>query len=188
MGAIPFMKQTSTNNRVNNGPFAVLKRILSGRPAFETGATDQHNAVPAEAGHGAVANGAANPYLQSSGRKIYPVVKVASAHFHRSGDHAELRVHIHNDSQFDIQLDKIRLFGQTVELDRNLAPHGSAEFLVYRGHSFHARPDTRAELVYQIIGSNDYFMNPHEIMFRQESDGVYLVTELRSRDNQVSDV
>ncbi len=182
------MKQNSSTNKVSNGPFAVLKRILTGRPAFEAEALSHDSAVQAEGGHGVDPASTTNPYLQSSGRKIYPVVKVASAHFHRSGDHAELRVHIHNDSQFDIQLDKIRLFGQTVELDRNLAPHGSAEFLVYRGHSFHARPDTRAELVYQIIGSNDYFMNPHEIMFRQESDGVYLVTELRSRDNQVSDV
>ncbi|QQS19355.1 hypothetical protein IPL85_03640 [Candidatus Saccharibacteria bacterium] len=181
------MRQNEDNNVDTNGPFSVLKRIFSGEPAFQTDKKETQGSP--SGGHGAspAANGA-NPYLQSSGRKVYPVAKVSSAHFHRSGDHSELRVHIHNDSPFEIQLDKIRIFGQTVELDNNLPSHGSAEFLLYRGHSFRARPETRAELVYQIIGSNDYFMNPHEVMFRQESDGVYLVTELRSRDNLVSDV
>ena len=180
------MQQNQPKPEVNNGPFAVLKRILSGRPAFE--AIQGERGQQALSQHGGAVPAGANPYLQASGRKVYPVVKVASAHFHRSGDHSELRVHIHNESHFDIQLDKIRLFGRVVELDRNLAPHGSAEFLVYQGHSFHARPDARAELIYQIIGSNDYFMNPHDIQFRQESDGVFLVTEFRSRDNLVTDV
>ncbi|QQS17996.1 hypothetical protein IPL68_05080 [Candidatus Saccharibacteria bacterium] len=178
------MQHNQHTSPINNGPFAVLKRILSGQPAFEAKQVQLGSDAQAEQGVGQ----GVNQYLQSSGRKIYPVVKVASAHFHRSGDHSELRVHIHNASHFDIQLDKIKLLGRTVELDRNLSPHGSAEFLVYQGHSFQARPDTRAELVYQIIGSNDYFMNPHDIMFRQESDGVFLVTELRSRDNLITDV
>lgn len=180
------MQQNNQKPEINNGPFAVLKWILSGRPAFEVAQVEHGQEDPKE--HDGVAHNGTNPYLQASGRKVYPVVKVANAHFHRSGDHSELRIHIHNESHFDIQLDKIRLLGRVVELDRNLAPHGSAEFLVYQGHSFHARPDARAELIYQIIGSNDYFMNPHDIQFRQESDGVFLVTEFRSRDNLVTDV
>lgn len=180
------MQENNQKPEVNNGPFAVLKRILSGRPAFETAQTERGQVSPT--GHGRAVAAEVNPYMHASGRKVYPVVKVARAHFHRNGDHSELRIHIHNESHFDIQLDKIRLLGRVVELDRNLAPHGSAEFLVYQGHSFHARPDARAELVYQIIGSNDYFMNPHDIQFRQESDGVFLVTEFRSRNNMVTDV
>lgn len=180
------MQQNNQKPEINNGPFAVLRRIISGRPAFEVAQAERGQEVPNK--HGGAEPSGPSPYLQASGRKVYPVVKVASAHFHRSGEHSELRVHIHNESHFDIQLDKIRLFGRVVELDRNLAPHGSAEFLVYQGHSFHARPDARAELIYQIIGSNDYFMNPHDIQFRQESDGVFLITEFRSRENMVTDV
>ncbi len=180
------MQDNQKKPSVNNGTFAVLKRILSGRPAFEGAQTERGG--EAAAGHDTNTPDGTNPYLQSSGRKIYPVVKVTDAHFHHNGDHSELRVHIHNASHFDIQLDKIRLLGRTVELDRNLSPHGAAEFLVYQGHSFHTRPDARAELVYQIIGSNDYFMNPHEIIYKQESDGIFQVTELRSRDNLVTDV
>ncbi len=169
----------------NNSVFAVLARLLSGKPAFEQdGVVSEKSSGTQNVGPHQVAN----PYLDSSGRKIYPVVKVTNCHFHRSGDHAELRVHIHNESHFEVQLDKIKLFGQTVELDRNLRPHDSQEFLVYKGHVFGSRPHDKAELIYQILGSNDYFMNPHSITFRQESDGAYLVNTMVSNANTITDV
>jgi len=169
----------------NNGFLAVLARILQGKPAFEPDAVVTEK--PTET-HTTTSHTPKNPYIDSSGRKIYPVVRVAQCHFHRSGDHSELRVHIHNESHFEVQLDKIRIFGQAVTLNHKLREHDSFEFLVYSGHSFHSQPNNKAELSYQIIGSNDYFMNPHDITFRQESDGVYLVNEMHSSSNRITDI
>lgn len=114
----------------DNGAWAVFKRLASGRPAFETGTPAGRES---ESGHGAAVPGAGgSPYLQQSGRKVYPLVRVASCEFHRAGDHAELRVHVHNESAFEVELDSMYALGVKTELDTRLQPHGSREFLVYR--------------------------------------------------------
>jgi len=169
----------------DNGGWSVFKRILSGKPAFEGGVSTQGGS---EAAHSTNDAHASSGYLQSSGKKVYPVVRISKCDFHRAGDHAELRVDVHNESPFEIELDKLRALGVTTELDTRLQPHGSREFLVYRGHALHNQPQGKAELVYKIMGNGDYFMHPHDYVTQRESDGVYLITELRGNTSLITDV
>ena len=169
----------------NNGAWEVIKRVLQGKPAFEVDKTAQKS--PESDNHVAAAH-ADNLYIEQSGKKIYPVVRVTHCNMHMSGEHAQLWADIHNESPFEVELDSITLLGAKTELDYPLRPHSSREFKIWEGHVLHQDPQGVAELRYKIIDNTDYFMSPHEIIANRQSDGVVTISELRCSTNRITDV
>lgn len=162
---------------------SVLRRILSGKPAFTPQTThkaDDHS----EAEHGE----ASTDYFQALGHKVYPDVRVVKTEFHHSGDHAEVWVEIENLSHFDVELGTISAFGMTTQLNTRLQPHGGKQYRIYTGHVFSAEPRGWAELIYKLLGNGDYFMHPHQIMSRRESDGHWVIGELRAHPERINDI
>lgn len=168
---------------------SVLKRLLSGQPAFvPENSRSPKDSVHQEGMGGHVSGESQTQYRQANGRKVYPDVRIIKCEFHRSGDHAEVWVDIENLSHFDIELDKIRAYGLTTELDTPLKSHTGRQFRVYSGHAMKTKPSDKAELIYKIKGNGDYFMHPHYVIARPESDGVYVVSEFRPQANLISDI
>lgn len=159
----------------NNGVFAVLGRILSGKPAFE----DHSNALSAKQVTSNPHEGSVK-YVDDDGIKIFPKVYIQEVNFHVSRNHAELWVDVLNDSNYQIHVDKIRLLGRTTELDFNLEPGSSQNLLAYRGETITEKPDSRAELWYKIIDNNDFFMNRHTMIYRLNPDGTYSIDSFKA--------
>jgi hypothetical protein len=169
-----------------NSAWSVLSRILKGQPAF-IGDANSYSAQSSTAEeHGGHASH--DPYLQPSGKKVYPDVRVVKTDYHRGGGHAEMHVDIENLSHFEVELDNIRVLGVKTELDTRLQPHTGREFRVYQGHDVRQQPQGKAELQYKIVGNGDYFMHPHDYITRRESDGGYIVTDLRPNTSLIRDV
>ena len=169
----------------NNGAWAVFKRILRGQPAFEVDKTAQISLEPDV--HETVAR-ITSPYVERSGKKIYPVVRVTHCNLHISGNHAELWADIHNESPFEVELDSIIMLGLRTELDYPLRSHSSREFKVWEGHKLQQDPRGGAELRYKIADNADYFISPHDIIAHRESDGLFTISELRCATNRITDV
>ena len=155
---------------VNNGVFAVLGRILSGKPAFE----DYSNALSTKQDTKNSSESGVK-YVDDEGFKIFPKVYIQNVDFHASGNYAELWVDVLNDSPYQIHIDKIRLLGRTTELDFNLEPGRSRNLLAYKGEAITNKPDSRAELWYKIIDNNDFFMNRHTMIYSVDSEGAYSI-------------
>ena len=152
----------------NNGPLAVLGRIFSGKPAFETEPSDSHG--------GKVSSDRTDAHFQDKdGNKIFPKVYVERVDFQSNDEYAELWVDVVNHSPYKIHIDKIVLLGKTTELDYNLEPGGSRQLLAYKGEAIKTKPDSRAELWYKIIDNDDYFMNRHTMIYDVDTEGIFQI-------------
>ncbi len=150
------------------GFFGTLKKIIEGKPVFD--AVDQsklasHSVETAQA------------TTTSNSSKILPVVRIERTECHDSGAQMTVRCTIRNDSDQEIELDKIRLIGMVRELDTRLRPHESRELVVYSGNRPNNRSYTTAELNYKDM-SGDYFQARYVVEFRQESDNTYSIARI----------
>lgn len=134
-----------------------LGRFLSGKPVF-TDAT--------QAAQGA-----------SDGPKYIPRLVIVRAETHVRGNGLEISVHIKNQSNVELFVDKIRIFEKTVELDDFLKPGDVYEPVVYSGPKFADEKLTRCELQYR-TKEGDYFTMQHIVDYGF-SGGMYIVQAVK---------
>ncbi|HET7630572.1 MAG TPA: hypothetical protein VFK03_04325, partial [Candidatus Saccharimonadales bacterium] len=156
---------------------------IAGKPAFEVPdepAPSQLSDTPAPAptvetpvipGGGRIDHGRR---LDERGRKIIPEVQVIRCQYHLSGQNLEVSAFIRNNSDIQVELNKVNVFGRLLQLDRWLKPGEEHETVVYRGPLLKADAYRVAELYYKDCGSGDYFCALHQVEYRREADGSFL--------------
>jgi len=109
------------------------------------------------------------------------VVRIGRIENRTSGPQLQVFADIHNESHEPIFLDRILLAGSHRELDTQLRPGESRQFLIYVGPLFTTPPRGYAEIHYRRQSDGDYFADYHEIRRHQEGAQGYFVTELLLR-------
>ena len=150
------------------GFFGTLKKMIDGKPIFETENKDQvaHETQTEQ------------PQQAGNGRKTIPFVRVERTDSHMSGDVMTVRSEIRNESDQEIELDKIFLLGAKRELDTHLRPYESRELVVYVGKRPNHRNYGTAEINYKDM-TGDYFQAKCAVEFQSESDQTYSVYRIR---------
>lgn len=91
----------------------------------------------------------------------------------------QLYCHIVNNWPEAVELDKIRIFGTTRELDTELRPHEEREFVIYDGPAL-TREHHESELIYKTRKEADYFETIHTMTFAYNAnDKTYLPSDIR---------
>lgn len=150
----------------------VLGRMARGEPAFQDeGASHPQQPAPS-----------AEPKPSSAIRKnessSFPVVKIRRAKTH--GDSVKIQVYCQIASSWpeEIELDKIRIFNTTRELDVTLRPYEEREFLVYDGPAL-LKEYHEIQLDYKTHKEGDYFQAVHDVTFAYNpADKTYTVSDI----------
>lgn len=126
---------------------------------------------------------AQDPHREQDGSKIIPEVTVSRVEPHPSSDmkQLELWIELHNQSQFEVEVRRCEILGQSSDPGRFLKPGEKFEIKVYRGDTPRDDSRNKANLQYKIVGNGDYFQSDHLVEFKIETaDGVrwYLPCEL----------
>lgn len=162
----------------------VTKRILQGKPAFETPTDrdDWDDDAPtidfSEERTAKLAEKKDETELyDSSGHKQIPVVSLESPNPVPNGDLIDIWVTIKNQSSRDITVEKVTLFGTRTELHIPLAPKQERELRIYRGKELTHNHYSKAELYYKDVLSGDYFRADHLIDYKYDGDKTYDVSD-----------
>jgi len=108
----------------------------------------------------------------------FPLVFVKRLKPHTDGARMQLYCYIVNNWPEEVELDKIRIFGTTRELDTSLRPHEEREFLIYDGPPL-TREHHESELIYKTHKEGDYFQTVHTMTFAYNSnDKTYLPSDI----------
>ncbi len=161
------------------GFFDVLKNVATGKPGFEA-PSESSNKQSSQPGQDQVSAGQDQPVR--TGPKQVPRVQIerVESHVDPSRPHMRVSVHIQNDSEVAVEIDRIRLLGQQRELGaRQLNPGQSYEFAVYDG----PRPTQTGgdnDDVYVSFKdmSGDYFESRHRVEFSQEAGNTYSIKRI----------
>lgn len=113
------------------------------------------------------------------GNKIIPEAEIIGCETHLRGDNCEVWANIKNHSELEIELDRIMVLGHKKELDRRLLPGDEHEFNVFTGALPRNDNSREAELYYKNVKTGDYFCARHIIEYQYESDGTYMIEEMR---------
>jgi hypothetical protein len=92
--------------------------------------------------------------------------------------HMEVNLHIRNQSKDLLWMDKVMLFGKRYDLDRELDPGETREFMVYNGPMLESKYYTTAELHYR-SPHGDYFSAHHNIEFEEKENNKYIPHRIR---------
>jgi hypothetical protein len=127
-----------------------------------------------------------------SGNKIIPEVYIERIEAHPSGDlkFLEIWAHLHNASEFPVQVTRVEGLKQRSDLGQFLQPNETHEVRIYRGQTPTNDAETRAMVTYKCTDNGDYFISDHLIEYTyQEHDGghFYIPEEYRYLD-QVRDL
>lgn len=110
-------------------------------------------------------------FHEVGGAKIVPEVVVDRVQSNLSGDtkHLELWVELRNESQFEVEVRKFELLGQSTDPGRFLKPGESYEVKVYQGDTPRTDAEKKAIAQYKIVGNGDYFQSDHLISYKLET-------------------
>ena len=169
------------------GVWDVLKRIAQGKPAFEMpkSSDDWDDDAPTTdfAEDRAEKRNIAHirdGLVDEKGYKHPPVVEVT--HVKTQPDHAkafDLWVTIRNNSDREVHLQKMTIFGSSFAFNYPLHAHDQRVFHVYKGPLLTHDGHHTASIYYCDTPSGDYFRADHFIEYHFEHDSTYTVTELR---------
>lgn len=150
------------------GFWSGLNRIVQGKPVF----VDPNNqSVDVDAGPDI------NAATTQSGEKVIPVIEFENCKSRVDGSKMEVFVWVTNKGSVAVELDKIRMLGETIELDRILQPNEAREIRVYQGAVAKNDDDEMAHLQYKQRDNGDYFQADFTIEFDYDSQGFYEVEE-----------
>src|SRR6266536_4117356 len=142
-----------------------FSNLLQGKPAFEN---------PEQPDRQDNDDAAAGP----AGPKILPLVVITRVDCRLNGDRMDVYTKIANRSAGTIELDKVRIFGTTRELDNYLKPGEEKQYLLYSGQRPLDMNKDECEIDYK-DASGDYFAAIHDIEFKRESDRTYSIRNLK---------
>ncbi|MBC7546928.1 hypothetical protein H7171_04255 [Candidatus Saccharibacteria bacterium] len=157
------------------GFFQSLKRIVKGEPVYRPDEYDGPVAGSSrpESSDAPEAIGA----KQASGYKLLPRVYIDEIKCEERGDRMECWAKIRNESEYEVFLDKIHVFGARRELDTNLRKDERREFLIFSDR----RPTNaynKVELQYRDL-EGDYFVGMHDLEARKQGDGSYTIHRIK---------
>jgi hypothetical protein len=165
------------------GFFEGMRRMLVGEPIFKP---DEHtddpiykkplNDSPVEERQ-AVADNADMSVHEDKLNPPEAVIERFECHYH-DDTHMDVNVHVRNLSKELLWIDKLMLFGQRYNLDHELDPGESREFMVYRGPMLDNKYYTNAELHYR-TPNGDYFSAQHNIEFEERPNHKYIPHRMR---------
>ena len=147
------------------GIFGAFGRALMGKPAYTPEQVSKE--ASSEAGQPAA----------SAGPKTIPTVRIGRVENHASGQRLDVYADIHNESGEAIFIDRALLLGMRRELDSQLRPGESRQFVLYSGPLLMRQPSGYVELQYRKQSDGDYFANYHVIRSRQEGAQGFIITE-----------
>lgn len=107
----------------------------------------------------------------ASGAKIIPEVVIDRVEPKPSGDtkQLELWVELRNESQFEVEVRKFEILGQSTEPGRFLKPGESYEVKVYHGDTPRTDAEKKAIVQYKIVENGDYFQSDHIVSYKLET-------------------
>lgn len=151
--------------------FETFKRIFQGKPPFEAPTSEGQSQQPTQQ---------SQPQAPTAprGPKVIPEVEIERTTYRTNGAQMQVTCIIQNNSQGNIELDKIRLLGTSLELDSFLRPGEERQYNVYNGNRPQSNNYHIAELYYR-DASGDYFCADHIIEYEKEADNTYVITEMR---------
>ena len=149
-----------------------LGRMLQGKPAFVDPGLKQTE-VPPRAPTDAPQATNQTP-VDQRGYKIIPVVTLEHCKSHLNRDRVEVSAWATNQSDSEVELDKITLLGTTMQLDRRLSAGQAYEVRLYSGTAPTHDSYHKANLYYKLVSSNDYFQADFTVEYDYQSDGKYL--------------
>lgn len=174
------------------GFWDVTKRVLQGKPGFETPESDDgwdDDAPTTDFAEERQEKRAAHQQtrgddglVDARGYKHPPIVELTNVKSDISGDHLELWVTIRNQSARDVKLDKLSLLGATTGLNYPLAAGEQRVFRTYTGPKLQHDHYKRTELYYKDAATGDYFRVDHLIQYQYESDKSYEVVDFERID------
>lgn len=145
------------------GFFGALGKVLAGKPVYGP------EGVQPQAG----AESGAQP-----GGKVVPTVRLTRVECPVEGARMDVYVDIHNESDVDVFVDRIKLLGTVRQIDNQLRPSEARQFHVYSGALLQNPSYNDAEVQYRTT-TGDYFAARHDVHFHQEGDRTYRVSEFR---------
>lgn len=168
------------------GFWDITKRMIQGKPAFETPKNDDNDTwdddAPttdfAEDREAKRVEKTTESLYDQSGNKHIPVVGVVHTKHTDSGPQTEVWITIHNHSERTVTLDKVMLLGQRTGLGYEIGPGNEREVRAYYGPRMTHDNYKKAELYYKDTLSGDYFRADHLVGYSYESDKTYSVEEL----------
>lgn len=160
------------------GFFQAMKRIIQGKPVFDTHDPRDGYAPSTQPSHTPQAPTApAQKLVQKGNARTFPVVYVKRTITRQNGPNQQVSVRILNTFPQEIELDKIRLMNTSRDLKTKLRPNEEREFMVFQGPRLPREQYREALLDYKTI-DGDYFESIHDVEFQYESDKTYSVEEL----------
>lgn len=167
--------------------FKTLKNIAQGKPPFEPQNGTQAG-IPRQTPYDQPALGqpsvhhAEGQTVQNTwnGRKSIPIAKIeeGDVDIHENGRHLDIRAVIFNESNQEVELDKVRLFGINRELDTRLRPGEKRQFQLYSGNRPQNTSQPMCEVWYRDM-TGDYFSSQHNVEFRKNPDGTISIVRIR---------
>lgn len=163
------------------GFWDVTKRLIQGRPAFETPQTDDDwdDDKPttdfAEERQEKRQQANQTGLVDEHGVKHPPIAALTNANYRLSGDRFELWATIRNQSDREVCIDKVSVFGTTMGLNYPLHPRDQRVFKLYSGPVLKHDNYKTLDMYYRDEPTGDYFQAQHMIQYRYEQDGTYEV-------------
>lgn len=162
--------------------FKTLRNIAQGKPPFDpTDNTPHSQPMPGQPqpmqshnSHGV------SPQQTWNGPKHIPIAMIEErdVDIHENGRHLDISAVIFNESNQEVDLDKVRIFGINRELDTRLRPGEKRQFNLYSGNRPQNTSQPMCELWYKDM-SGDYFSSQHNMEFRKNPDGTISIVRIR---------
>lgn len=139
-----------------------LGRLLQGKPVFQAG--DDPSQTSTEP-------------TQTKDGKVVPRISIIRSDCNINNGTMELRVHIKNESPVEVFIDNIRIFDNQAEIDRNIKPNETSDFVVYKGPVMQDERRNKCELKYRTT-DGDFFVMEHFVVYSYRND-TYVVDSIR---------
>ena len=166
------------------GFWKVMSNMAQGKPAFEVpdDSKEQSQAVTDQN------KPSTPPTTAANGQKIIPQLSLEHCKPHVHGSTMLVTAWITNTSEVEIELDKVTMLGQKIEIDRRLTPQQSHEIQLYKGQIPTNDSSHKANIYYKTFRDGDYFCADYMIEYSYEDDGTYVVEYLHPENYGVRDI
>lgn len=155
------------------GFFANLGKIIQGKPVYTADNASKSSSRTFDI---YAARGEKSP-VDEQGNKVIPNVTLEHCKTHFMGKNIQVTAWVQNNSDFEIELDRILMLRKKIKLDRHMHPGEGHEVKLYRGPILTHDNDTRAKLEYKLVDGGDYFCADFQIEFNRERDNEFSVEQ-----------
>lgn len=161
------------------GFFSSIGKIIMGKPVFTVDEKKQKHVDKSTSQPNETVLRPNTPrQYDEHGRKIIPNVYVSRCVPRLDSDDMDVWAYVRNDSDFQVELQRVELLGKTQLVNHLIEPHSEVNTLLYSGDRPSTDDDHQAHLYYERVDTNDYFCADHSIRYKVEHDDTYSIVEL----------